>query len=169
YLMLKRLGPLFDQYAPRELAVAIRAQTEALAQAVPEGARAADNDDERVGIRPSRSKDDREKSFRERIDRAKTSEERDELYIELAFLFSEDGDVKAREFVDKIEDTELRNRVRVFVGASLLEKAVNKKKANMILDLVRTVELTQHLKSWGVTKAAKLLSKTVRARSLPLI
>ena len=26
YLMLKRLGPLFDQYAPREIAEAVRAQ-----------------------------------------------------------------------------------------------------------------------------------------------
>src|SRR5437016_9997780 len=39
YLMLKRLQPLFDQFAPRELAEAVHAQADALAQAVPEDAR----------------------------------------------------------------------------------------------------------------------------------
>ena len=170
YLMLKRLGPLFDQYAPRELAEAIRAQAEALAQAVPEDARRRDDDDTvREGIRPPQSSEDREKALRDRLDRAKTSEERDALYIQLARLYVENGDVKARDFVAKIEDTELRNKARAFIDATLVLRAVGKKDADMILELVKTGELTHPQKSWGLIQAAKLLTKTDRDKSLAVI
>lgn len=170
YLMLKRLGPLFDQYAPREMAEAIRAQTDALAQAVPEDARRRDDDDTvREGIRPPLSSEDREKTLRDRLDRAKTSDERDGLYIQLARLYVENGDVKARDFVEKVEDTELRGRFRSFVDATLVLRAVGKKDADMIIELVKTGELTHLQKSWGLIQAARLLSKTNPDKSLAII
>lgn len=170
YLMLKRLGPLFDQYAPRELAEAIRAQTDALAQAAPEDARRRDDDDTvREGIRPPQSSEDREKALLDRLDRAKTSEQRDGLYIQLARLYVENGDVKARDFVAKIEDTDLRNKARGFIDAALVMRAVGKKDPDMILELVRTGELTHSQKSWGLIQAAKLLVKTDRDKSLAII
>ena len=170
YLMLKRLGPLFDQYAPRELAEAIRAQTEALAQAVPEDARRRDDDDTvREGIRPPQSSEDREKALRDRLDRAKTSEERDALYIQLARLYVENGDLKARDFVAKVEDAELRNKARAFIDATLLLRAVGKKDADMTLELVKTGELTHPQKSWGLIQAAKLLTKTDRDRAVLVV
>src|SRR5215831_1431476 len=52
YLMLKRLIPLFDQYAPKEIADAIHAQADALAQGIPEDVRGRDDDVVRDGIRP---------------------------------------------------------------------------------------------------------------------
>jgi len=170
YLMLKRLGPLFDQYAPRELAEAIRAQAEALAQAVPEDARRRDDDDTvREGIRPPQSSEDREKALRDRLDRAKTSEERDALYLQLARLYVENGDVKARDFVAKIEETDLRNKARAFIDATLLLGAVSKKDADMILELVKTGELTHPQKSWGLIQAAKFLTKTDRDKAVLVI
>ncbi len=170
YLMLKRLSPLFDQYAPRELADAIRAQAEALAQAVPEDARRRDDDDTiREGIRPPLSSEDREKALQDRLDRAKSSEERDGIYLQLARLYVENGDVKARDFVAKIEETELRNKVRGFIDATLVMRAVSKKDADNILELVRTGELTRPQKSWGLIQAAKLFAKTDRDKSLSII
>lgn len=170
YLMLKRLGPLFDQYAPRELADAIRAQAEALAQAVPEDARRRDDDDTvREGIRPPQSSADREKALLDRIDRAKTSEERDGIYLQLARLYVENGDVKAREFIAKIEETELRNKARPFIDATLVMRAVGKKDADAILDLISTGELTHPQKSYGLIQAAKLLTKTDRDRAMSII
>ena len=170
YLMLKRLGPLFDQYAPRELAEAIRAQTEALSQAVPEDARRRDDDDTvREGIRPPQSSEDREKALRDRLDRAKTSEERDGIYLQLARLYVENGDLKARDFVAKVEDAELRNKARAFIDATLLLRAVGKKDADMTLELVKTGELTHPQKSWGLIQAAKLLTKTDRDRAVLVV
>jgi hypothetical protein len=170
YLVLKRLSPLFDQYAPRELADAIRAQADALAQAVPEEARRRDDDDTiREGIRPPQSSEDREKALNDRLDRAKTSEERDGIFLQLARLYVENGDVKARDFIARIEETELRNKARPFIDAILVMRAVGKKEAEMILELVKTGELTRPLKSWGLIQAAKLLTKTDRDRSMSII
>ena len=169
YLMLKRLGPLFDQYAPRELAEAIHAQADALAQGVPEDARNRDDDTLREGIRPPQSSDDREKALRDRIDRAKTSEERDSLYLQLARLYVESGKIEARDFVDKIEDTDLRKNARAFIDATLIFRAIDKKDADMVLQLIKTGELTHLQKSWALTQAAKLLAKSDRERSLGIL
>src|SRR5581483_274167 len=120
YLMMKRLAPLFDRFAPKQLADAIHAQIDALAQAA----------------------GDREKILRDRIDRAKTSDERDGLYLQLARLYVESGKIEARDFVDKIEDTDLRKNARAFIDASLIIRAIDKKDSEMILQLVKTGELT---------------------------
>ncbi|MGZ8846750.1 MAG: hypothetical protein ACXW3C_09830, partial [Pyrinomonadaceae bacterium] len=169
YLMLKRLMPLFEQYASRDMTEALAGQMQALAQAVPEEARSRDDDSLREGIRPPQSSEDREKVIRDRIDRAKTSEERDGLYMQLARLYVENGDIKAREFVDKIEDPELRKQVRAFTDMTLVMRAIDKKEAERVLELVRTGELTHLQKSWSLLQAAKLLVKTDRDRALSVI
>lgn len=166
YLMLKRLMPLFEQYAPREMVEALRGQMDALAQGVPEEARTRDDDTLREGIRPPQSSDDREKALRDRIDRAKTAEERDGLYIQLARLYVENGDLKARDFIDKVDDTELRKQARAFIDATLIIWAIDKKDPDRVLELVRTSELTHLQKSWSLLQAAKLLVKTDREKSL---
>ncbi len=169
YLMIKRLMPLFEQYASREMTEALNGQMQALAQAVPEEARSRDDDSLREGIRPPQSSEDREKFIRDRIDRAKTSEERDSLYIQLARLYVENGDLKAREFIDKVEDTELRKQARAFTDMTLVFRAVDKKEADRLLELIRSGELTHLQKSWALLQAAKLLVKTDRDRSLSII
>jgi hypothetical protein len=169
YLMIKRLMPLFEQYSSKEMTEALNGQMQALAQAVPEEARQRDDDSLREGIRPPQSSEDREKAIRDRIDRAKTSEERDGLYMQLARLYVENGDIKAREFIDKIEDTELRERARAFTDMTLVLRAVDKKDAERVLELIRTGELTHLQKSWSLLQAAKLLVKTDRDKSLSVI
>lgn len=82
YLMLKRMLPLFEQYAPKEMTEAIRAQMDALATAVSDELRQRDDDSVREGIRPRETSENREKALLDRIDRVKTSEERDQLYLE---------------------------------------------------------------------------------------
>ena len=169
YLMLKRLGPLFDQFAPRELADAIHAQTDALAQAVPEDARNRDDDTLREGIRPPQTLDDREKILQDRIDRAKTSEERNGLYIQLARLYVEKGDIRARDFVAKIDDSDLRKQATSFIDGSLVMRAIDKKDVDQIFQLAKDGELTHFQKSWALLQAAKLLVKTDREKSLAAI
>jgi hypothetical protein len=169
YLMLKRLMPLFEQYASREMVDALNGQMQALAQAVPEDARQRDDDSMREGIRPPQSSDDREKFLRDRIDRAKTAEERDGLYIELARLYASNGDIKAREAVEKIEDSEVRKQARSFYDSSLVSWAVDKKDADRILELLRTAEITHLQKAWALTQVAKLLMKSDRDRAMAAI
>ena len=169
YLMLKRLLPLFEQYAPKEATDAVRAEMEALASGMPENLRQRDDDPMRLGIRPPQSSEDREKALLDRIDRAKTSAERDQLYIQLARLYTESGDARARDYVAKIEDTDLRNQVRAYIDGIMMLRAVDKKEIDRVLELVRNGELTHAQKAWALTQAAKLIGKTDHEKALMLL
>lgn len=169
YLMIKRLLPLFEQFSTKEMAEAMRAQMEALGSTLPENARERDDDTMREGIRPRQTGEDREKALLDRLDHAKTSEERDGLYIQLARIRSENGDLRARDYVDKIDDTELRKSVRAYVDATMILRAVGKKDVDSVLELVRTGELTRLQKVWALSQAAKVLAKTDHDKSLAVI
>jgi hypothetical protein len=169
YLMLKRLLPLFEQFAPKEMADAVRGQMEALSNAVSDETRQQDDNTLREGIRPNLSSEDREKTLLDRVDRAKTSEQRDQLYLQLARLFTDSEDGRARDYVAKIEDSELRQKARAFVDATMIMSAVSKKNPDRVLELVRTGELTHLQKSWALSQAAKLLIKTDRDKALAVI
>jgi hypothetical protein len=169
YLMLKRLTPLFEQYAPRETAEAIRAQTQALANAVSEEARQRDDDTLREGIRPPEKDEDREKALLDQIERAKTSKDRDQLYLQLARQYSQNGDLRARDFIEKIADSEIRKQARAFMDATMLFRAVDRKEVDRILEMVRTGDLTHIQKAWALAQAAKVVSKTDSEKALALL
>jgi hypothetical protein len=169
YMVMKRMMPLFEQYASKEIAESVRAQMEALTPLVSEGIRDRDDETLREGIRPQQKREDREKALLDQVDRAKTSAERDGLYLALARLVSENGELRARDYIDKIDDADLRKAARAYLDAQLLFRAVDKKDAEMVLELVRTGELTHLQKSWGLSQAAKVLLKTDREKALSII
>src|SRR5205085_4160654 len=164
--MLKRLQPLFDQFATGELAKASHAKADALAQTVPEDARQRDDNALREGIRPPQTLDDREKILQDRIDRAKTSEERNALYLQMARLYVEKGDIRARDFVAKIDDSDLRKQATSFIDTSLVMRAIDKKDVDQIFQLAKDGELTHVQKSWALLQAAELLAKAHREASV---
>lgn len=169
YLMMKRLMPLFEQFAPKEMADAVRAHMEALANSVSEGDRLRDDESVREGIRPLEKSEDQEKSLLDKIDRAKPGEQRDQLYLQLARLYSQNGDMRAREIVEKIEDTDVRNQARVFTDATLALRGIEKKDADRVLEIVRIGSLTLIQKTWVLTQAAKLVYKDDLERALSLL
>jgi len=123
----------------------------------------------REGIRPPQSAQDREKSLQDRIDRAKTSDERNALYVQMARLYVEQGDMRARDYVEKIDDTELRDKVRPYIDGSLMMRASDKKDADLILEILKKGDLSHFHRAWGEMQAAKLLAKTDRDRALSAI
>ena len=169
YLMIKRLLPLFDQFAPKEISDALRAQMDALSTGLPNDLRQRDDDALREGIRPPQSTDDREKALQDRIDRAKTADERDRLYIQMARLLAEKDDPRTRDYVEKIEDTDLRKSVRAFIDGTLMMRAVNKKDSDRLQELVRVGDLTHFQKAWALAQAARFLAKNDRDKALSLI
>src|ERR1041384_1951259 len=169
YLMLKRLLPLFEQYSSKELSDAVRTQMDAMSNLVSEDTRKQDDNTLREGIRPAMNTEDREKAMLDRVDRAKTSEQRDQLYLQLARLFIDSDDNKARDYVDKIEDADLRKQARPFIDASMMMRAADKKNVDRLLELVRTGELTHFQKAWALSRAASFLAKSDREKSLSLI
>lgn len=170
YLIIKRLLPFFEQGAPPETVEALRTHMNALNTAVSEDTRRRDDDWINRGLKSDKpSTTNREQVLLERVDRAKTSAERDQIYIELSYLTSGKGDGRARDFVSKIEDTETRKQLQAYIDPSLAMYYVGKKDADQALEMVRKGELTHLHKTWVLTECAKILAKTDRDKALELI
>jgi hypothetical protein len=158
YKAIQGYLPLFEQFAPPELTARMRTQLEALTAMVPESQRRNPEEPARDAAGPPKPTTDSEQPLLDRIDRAKTSAEQDQLYLQLALHRADVGDIKAREFADNIADSELRQSVRSYIDASLAFKAIEKKDVERALEIVRTGELTRLLKVWTMAHAARLLA-----------
>ncbi len=169
YLIIKRLLPLFDQYAPKTTAEMINGQLAALSATVRDEIRKRDDESMRSGIRPDEEPADTEQSLLDRIARAKTSPQRDQLYVELTMRTLQRGDVRARDFVEKIEDMELRKQVRPYVDVSLVIYLIDKKKMDEAEKLAHTGELTHFQKVWAFSQISRQLGATDRDRALNLL
>ena len=75
----------------------------------------------------------------------------------------------ARDYVEKIDDSELRNKVRPFIDASLMMRASDKKDPDLILEISKKGELSHFQRSWALMRVATLLVKTDRERALSAI
>lgn len=168
YLMIKRLLPLFDQYFA-ELAPGLRTQMTALASFVPAQMQQGENRAVTVGIQPESEEGDPAQRMQERLDRAKTSEERDAIYADYAVAFSDDGDPRGRDLVDKIENTELRKSVKAYTDFQLVQLAVRKKDVTEITRLAKSGDLTSIQKVWALTSAAKFVVASERSRATDLL
>jgi hypothetical protein len=169
YLVIKRLMPLFEQFATPEMTAALRDQLQVLGSIVRDTTRQRDDDPVRNGIRPDQPAADREQSLLNQLDHAKTSAEQDQLYLQLAMFMAGKGDLRARDYVAKIEESEMRNNARAFVDATMATQAVDKKDTERALEIARTGELTHLQKVWLLTQTSKLLFKSDREKALNLI
>jgi len=169
YMVVKRLMPLFEQYAPREITEAMRGQFEALNSLASEGVRQGENELVKKGISPEKPLADQEQSLLDQIERAKTSDERDQLYFRLALLALSKDDLKARDYVSKIDESWFRKQAQAWVDVGLAISAIGKKKIETALELTRIGELTHIQRVWLLAQAAKLLAKTDRDKALSLL
>ena len=174
YLVIRRLMPLFEQYAAKETTDQLRSEMAVLGQASKRNPQENDDDDNdghgvQRGITPDRNAEDIEKSLLDRVERAKTSEERDALYLQLAARTAQKGDMRARDFADKIEDSELRKQAKPYVDMNLAMFAVEKKDSEKALPLASKAELTHLQRVWLLTEAAKALPPADREKALDII
>jgi hypothetical protein len=170
YLVIKRVLPFFEQSAPAEMVESLRGQMNAMNTVASEGARRRDNDEWlNAGVRPEKPAADRERELLDRLDRAKTSTERDGVYISLANFYARNGDVRAREFASKIEEPELRKEFGAYLDGQLVNYHVNKKQTEPALEQIRKGDITHLHRVWALTKVATELVKTDRDAALQLI
>jgi hypothetical protein len=169
YLALKRLLPFFEQSASAEMVESLRAQFNALEALVSDETRKQDDEWLTRGVRPDKPAEEREQAILDRIDRAKTSAERDGLYLELATRAAGRGELKARDYVGKIEDLELRKQIQAYIDPSLAIYALHKKRADQALDLVQRGELSHLQKVWVLTQCAKILVPTDKDKAVDLV
>jgi hypothetical protein len=169
YMVIKRLLPLFEQYAP-DLEPGLRTQMTALASYVPPDAQEGGNRDLTAGLRP----DDEVESnpsqrMQDRLDQAKTSDDRDAIYADFAIMLTEKGDLKARDLVDKISNTELRKNVKAYTDFEWAQYYIGKKDAIEAARFTKTGELTSVQRVWTYTKAAKLVLASERSQAIDLL
>ncbi|HEX7955382.1 MAG TPA: hypothetical protein VF508_00425, partial [Pyrinomonadaceae bacterium] len=169
YLILKRLLPLFEQFAPREVAQAVRGQFESLDSQVGDGVRGGDDEWVKKGVAPETPPADQRQTLLEEVERARTSAERDDIYFRLALLALGDDGAKAREYVGRIDDLPFRGRARAWVDWSLALRAVEKGKVDEALELASGGELTRIQRVWLLARAARLLAKADRDRAQSLV
>jgi len=167
YMVIRRLLPLFEEYAP-ERAADLRAQMAAMGGDVSEGMRSGENHAVTNGIAPESSSDPIE-TMQGRLDRARTSEERDAIYADLAIALAGKGDARARELADKIEESDLRKRVRSFIDFQTAQSAINDKNALEAARIAKNGELNSLQRVWAFTQAARLLMASDRSRALELL
>jgi hypothetical protein len=168
YLAMKRLMPFFEQSAPAEMTDAMRARFEALGAMVQESVRRRNTDPTQRTPSPQQDAD-RERAILDRIDRAKTSAERDLLFFQLAEGAMRRDDLRARDFVSKLEDSEFRKQAQAYIDVSLATQSIQRKKIELALELIQKGELTHIQRVWLQTQSAKLLAKTDRDKSLSLL
>lgn len=169
YMVVKRLLPLFEQYAPREMVEPMRAQFEVLNLLVSDSVRRKESESVPKEITSEESFADQESALLDEIDRAASSDERDQLYFKLASLALKHDDVKARDYVSNIQEIEFRKQAQAWVDWGLAAGAVKKKNVELALELNRIGELSNIQRVWVLTQTAKLLVKTDRVKASSLL
>lgn len=168
YMVIKRLLPIFEQHAP-DLAPSLRTQMTALASYVPQNLQQGENRALTVGIAPEDAESDPYQRMQERLDKATRSEDRDAIYADYAVSLTGKGDSRARDLVDKIENSDLRKSVKAYTDFQLVQLAVRKKDAAEAARLAKDGELTSIQRVWAYTSAAKLVATSERSRALDLL
>jgi hypothetical protein len=195
---IERLMPHFERYASPETVTAMRAQMGLLR---PGQQPQQQTDDDDIFI-PKTSPQDEGKDFVqraiERADRAKTQEERDQIYLTAAINAVHKNDQRAYSLIDKVEDSEMRGQLRAFVDFMFVSKAIEdlrsqkkdeekskqktaakdqkkadeKKKPITIdetLNLIRKGEITHFQKAWGLTEVARIIGKSDKEKARDLL
>ena len=169
YMVIKRLLPLFEQYSP-DLAPGLRTQMTALASYVPPDAQEGGNRDLTAGLKPDDEVDaDPWQRMQQRLDRATKSDERDGIYADFAIALTEKGDLRARDLVDKIENSELRKNVKAYTDFEWAQFFINKKDATEAARLAKNGDLTSIQRVWTYTKAAKILVTSERSNAIDML
>ena len=168
YLVIKRLLPLFDQYAPNT-AAALRSQLTALTG---EQLKNLISDHDSLltqGVQPQVSPANALEKMQDRLDHAKTSRERDGIYADVAVVLATQGDARAQDLADKIDNSEWRASVRGYVDLSLIQFAIRKKDAPSVARLAKAGVLSHTQRVWAYTEAARLLMNSDRSRAVDLL
>ena len=171
YMVINRLLPLFDRYAP-DSAAALRSQlasltTETPKNRMPDPDRMASSMNE--VLKPTTSAGDILQRMQERLDHTRTSQERDAILRDAASELADQGDPRAKDVADRIDETDMRNKVRGYVDFQLVRFAFKKRDATEGLRLAKSGQLAHPERVWAYVQAARLLAKPERSRPVDVL
>lgn len=167
YFTIKRLLTLFEQN-DSNIAIALQSRLNTLAQGsdnlIPVSQRGFVN----AGFKSNEKKEDDPEDALSQVDGANTSQ-RNHLYAMAARAAAMKNDSKAREFADKIEDSDLKKDVRTFVDFILVSKALASKDLGKALQLTRTAEISHFQRAWAYSELAALSKSSAPEDSMNLL
>ena len=167
YMVVKRLLPLFERHSP-DTAVALRTQLQALST----GPRSEFNDESpllKQGFQTPDTGSSVLETMQDRLDHAKSSRERDLIYADAAVTLASQGDGRAQEFAQKVEESERRAQLRRYVDFELVRFALLEKKSSEAIRLAASEHLTHSQRAWAYMQAALLLMDSGRQHALELL
>jgi hypothetical protein len=166
--VIKRLLPLFERHVT-DIATALRTQLQQISSNSSVDPMGMNNPLLTQGILPEPSSDDLLDEMQKRIDRAKTPRERDQIYASTASALLAQGDERARDIADKIEEAERRTQVRQIIDFEFVQRAIRKKATAEAVRLAQTGKLTNTQRASAYIDVAQLLLKTDREGALQLL
>jgi len=188
YLGLRRLMPLFERFAPPAMSAALQAQLESLGAAASDAARARDDVWMHRGIDPpaadtparaetqvtSGQPADRqgpgpEQTLLDKVDRAQTPAARDQLYLQLAMMMIDKDDQRAHEYIEKINDSDLRNTTRAYIDACIAYRLGESRNVDQALEFAKTGDLTHFQRAWLLSQTASQIGLKDHDRALPVL
>jgi hypothetical protein len=168
YFIAARILPLFQRHAP-DLAPAITAQLAALGPEAGQATMKAGDLSVNRGMNGDGNREGIEDELNDRLKGAQGSDARDRAYAFAAMRAADEGDPRARDFVDKIEDLDTRAGLRRFVDYSFIRSLLGKKRADEALAILSKAELPPSLRSAFLSQAAAILGEKNQARALELL
>lgn len=166
YFTIARLLLLFERYAASYVP-ALNAQLALLSPDAPETFRNGQDSMLRLGLGPEGPNKDTVPEILNQLGGAASSAERDTLYVKAIRAGATNGDPRIREFADKIEDENLRERARSFADLAVVRSAIDKKDVDGGLRIVRNGYLTRLHRVWALTQIGRLVkSEPARAAQL---
>jgi hypothetical protein len=168
YMVIKRLLPLFDQSAP-DAAAALRSKMSSLASN--DRTKVMDNDSPVLtnGLQSKETGDNGVRNIQDRLDHAKSTTERDSIYADAAAALGDQGDPRAQDVADKIDNSDRRAQVRSYVDFELVRVAIGKKDPSETTRLAKAGQFTHTQRAWAYTQVARLLMNSERPRALQVL
>jgi hypothetical protein len=168
YFTIARLLPLFEKYAVDYLP-ALKTQLAILAPNAPETFRNGEEEMLKVGLVSTSADSDSMPDILDQLDKAKSGTDRDVLYVKAIRAGAISGDSRIREFAEKIDNLNLRDRARSFSAVALVRRAIDKKDPEGAWRIVDDGYLSVLHRTWALAEIARLLRKSNPERALQAI
>lgn len=157
YFIIRRLLPLFEQYAP-DMALTLNALLSSLTADAPNGFQTGRSEWLSKGLAPDEQSNDSADDALSHIDSVTSASDRDAIYANAALRAIKDY-ARASELIGKVTDTDLRQRLRNYLDFNALLQALAKKDGAELARLAREGELTPLQRVVGFTESAALTEK----------
>jgi hypothetical protein len=167
HFIATRLLPLFERFAPQF----VGPLSAHLASMGPEVAQKTSSNDD-IALNRGLNGSDRpsfDDELKDRLDRAQNVDERDKAYAHAAMSAADAADPRARDFVDKIEDSDTRKGIKTFVDYNLIGGLLRNKREEEALALIRKSDLPVTLRARFLTSVGALVVKNDRTRAIELL